>query len=126
MPNTDPECDPAMGELDNTPYPDCEPTDANDACEVCIEASCCAESRVCYGFDPGNVCGWGGPDDDGEITCFVACARAYVMENGAYDMTAQDECSAMCATEGCGQIGNATNELIICIQDNCEDECFTP
>ena len=131
---TDHECDPASGELVNTPYPDCEPTDPQDPdpCEVCIEANCCAESRVCYGFDPGNVCGWGGIDLDnngeldGEITCFVACARAYVEENGAYDMMAQDECSTECATDGCGQIGNATNEMIICIQEDCEEECFTP
>jgi hypothetical protein len=132
MPDTTPECDPDTGELDNTPYPDCEPTDAEDPCELCIEENCCAESRVCYGYDPGNVCGWGGidlDDDDvldGEITCYVACARAYVEENGAYDEMAVDECTGMCATEECGLIGNATQDLVVCIEGSCEDECFVP
>jgi hypothetical protein len=130
--NTDPECDPDMGELDNTPFPNCEPTNMADPdpCEVCIEENCCAESQVCYGFDPGNVCGWGGidlDDDDvldGEITCYVACAQAYVEENEVYDSGAVDECTGMCATEECGLIGNATQDLVVCIEGSCETECF--
>jgi hypothetical protein len=119
-----PECDPDTGELDNTLYPDCEPTDADDPCELCIEANCCAESQVCYGYDPGNVCGWGGPDNDGEFTCYVACAQAYVEENGVYDSGAVDECTGMCATEECGLIGNATQDLVVCVEADCESECF--
>jgi hypothetical protein len=125
---TDPMCDPPEGNLDNTPYPDCEPR-ASDACELCIQSYCCEESKVCYGFDPANVCGWGGPtpsayDTVGEIDCYVRCARAYVEETGVYDESAVDLCVPACTTAGCGAIGNATQDLIVCMEASCEDECF--
>jgi hypothetical protein len=128
--DTDPECDPDQGELMNTAYPDCEPRDTDDACELCIQANCCEESRVCYGYSPGNVCGWGGPTSGdyagmSELDCYISCAQDYVDENGVYDEGAQEACAA-CATPGCGPIGNATNEMIVCMQDHCEDDCFTP
>ena len=121
--DTDPECDPDMDELVNTPYPDCMAT-AGNPCEACIEANCCAESRVCYGYDPGNVCGWGGPDGDGEITCYIACAQDYVDANGVFDDDGIDECTTECTTAMCGQIGNATQDLAICLQENCEEACW--
>jgi hypothetical protein len=125
---TDPVCDPPDG-IDNTDYPDCEPRDAGDACELCIQSSCCEESKVCYGYDPANVCGWGGPmpspyDTVGEIDCYVHCARAYVEETGVYDDSAADLCVPACTTAGCGLIGNATQDLIMCIEASCEDPCF--
>ena len=128
---TDPVCDPAGGGLDNTDYPDCEPRDPGDACELCIESNCCDESKVCYGYDPANVCGWGGPspstyDTVGEIDCYVHCARAYVEETGAYDNGAADLCVPACTTDGCGLIGNATQDLIVCMEASCEDTCFGP
>jgi hypothetical protein len=128
---TDPVCDPSEGDLDNTPYPDCEPREASDACELCIQSSCCEESKVCYGFDPANVCGWGGPTPSpyatvGEVDCYVRCARAYVEETGVYDDSAADLCVPACTTAGCGLIGNATQDLIVCMEASCEDECFAP
>jgi len=127
----DPVCDPATGELDNTPYPDCEPRDVNDRCELCIQESCCEESRICYGYDPGNVCGWGGPTTGtyagySELDCYMACARAYVGEYGVYDDSAADLCVPMCTTEECGLIGNATQDLVVCMEQNCENDCFVP
>jgi hypothetical protein len=121
--DTDPECDPDTGELDNTPYPNCTAA-AGNGCEECIETSCCEESMTCYGYAPGNVCGWGGPDGDGEITCYVDCAQAYVDANGVLDDDGKDECAAMCATTMCGLIGNATQDLAACIEMNCADACW--
>ncbi len=126
-----PTCDPTDGKLDATPYPDCAPRDASDPCEVCIEASCCEEAKVCYGYDPGNVCGWGGPSSGiyanlNEIDCFIACVRDYVETNGAYDDAADDRCVPECTTEACGLIGNATQDLVVCLRANCEDDCFVP
>jgi hypothetical protein len=126
----DPVCDPATGELDSTPYPDCEPRSDNP-CELCIQASCCEESKKCYGYDPANVCGWGGPTAGdygglGEIDCYLECAREYVAVNGIYDDRAADLCVPACTTPECGLIGNATQDLVVCLEDNCDDECFAP
>ena len=130
-PPTDAVCDPSVGELDATPYPDCEPRDANDSCELCIQAQCCTESKTCYGYEPGNVCGWGGPTAGSyaglsEIDCYVACVRDYVTEFGAYDDTTDSACVPACTTPGCGLIGNATQDLVVCLRDHCDDECFLP
>jgi hypothetical protein len=129
--NTDPECDPGSGQLDNTPFPNCEPR-AGDDCDACIQESCCEESRICYGYDPGNVCGWGGPtsgDYEGasEIDCYRLCAQDYVAVNGVYDDEAVDTCTSECVTPMCGDfIGNATQDLVICMEANCEERCFWP
>ncbi|HVR20357.1 MAG TPA: hypothetical protein VMS65_11690 [Polyangiaceae bacterium] len=128
---SDAECDPADGELDATPYPDCEPRDSSDVCELCIQAECCAESKTCYGYYPGNVCGWGGPTTGSyggynEIDCYVACVRDYVSEFGVYDDAADTACVPACTTPGCGLIGNATQDLVVCLRAHCDDECFVP
>jgi hypothetical protein len=128
------ESDTDEGELVNTPYPDCEPRDADDDCEVCIEANCCAESRVCFGFNPGNVCGAGGPGPESpyagnsEFDCYRFCAEDGVMENGVYDEDVQNACLAECVTPACDGVvvGNATQDIIVCMDANCEDECYTP
>lgn len=127
-----PECDPATGNLDNTPYPSCEPADPEDPdpCEVCIQESCCEESIACYSFAPGNVCGWGGPLDGeyagaGEIGCYVACLADYVDENGVCDEDGMGGCYATCQTEMCGDVlGNQTSELAACIHESCNDACL--
>jgi hypothetical protein len=131
-PETIPECDPDSGDLDNTPFPDCEPLDPENECEACIQTSCCEESKACFGFDPGNVCGWGGPDatetspGDGEITCYQECIFDYVDENGFCDTDGEDECIGKCMTSelSCGQIGNQTQDLAGCMWSNCATECF--
>ena len=117
------------GELDNTAYPDCEPRDVNNSCELCIQTNCCTESKVCYGFDPGNVCGWGGPTKGtyaglSEIDCYVHCARDYVAENLSYDDYTADVCMPACTTSACGVLGNATQDLVACLNQNCEADCF--
>ena len=128
---SDAECDPAEGELDATPYPDCEPRDSSDGCELCIQAECCSESKICYGYYPGNVCGWGGPTTGSysgfnEIECYVACVRDYVTEFGVYDDAADTACIPACTTPECGLIGNATQDLVVCLRAHCDDECFVP
>jgi len=126
--NTDYECDPDAD--DNTLYPNCT-AEADDDCGKCLETNCCEESKVCYGYDPGNVCGWGGIDLDangtldGEFNCFVACALDYVEENDVLDEAGKDLCAGECVTAQCGSvIGNATNELIGCAENHCEDDCW--
>ncbi|HEX6274740.1 MAG TPA: hypothetical protein VFZ53_16980 [Polyangiaceae bacterium] len=121
--NTDPECDPDEGDLDNTPYPNCTATAGNE-CEECIERSCCAISRVCYGYDPGNVCGWGGPDGEGEIACYIDCIATYYEENAVYDEDGRDLCTGMCTTQMCGLVGNVTQDMVECVDMNCEPECY--
>jgi hypothetical protein len=128
---TIPQCDPASGNLDNTPYPNCEPSNTDDpTCEECIQESCCEESIACYSFAPGNVCGWGGPASGdfagaGEIGCYVACLAEYVDENGVCDEDGLGECAGACQTPSCGAVlGNQTSELAACIHDNCNEECL--
>jgi hypothetical protein len=129
--DTEYECDPESGDdLQNTPYPNCT-AESGDECGQCLETNCCEESKICYGYNPGNVCGYGGIDydDDGELdgefNCFVACALDYVEDNDVLDEAGKDYCAGECVTAQCGSvIGTATNELISCAEDHCEDECW--
>jgi hypothetical protein len=132
MEETVPQCDPASGDLDNTPYPNCAPSSPADPdpCEACIEENCCEESIACYSFAPGNVCGWGGPEDGdfagaGEIGCYVACLAEYVNENEVCDDEGRSACIGACQTTECGDVlGNQTSDLSGCIHDSCNDECL--
>ena len=133
--DTIPTCDPKDGELDSTPFPNCDASPADDPCQVCIEEKCCEESKKCYGTEPYNVCGWGGPADAdtfGEIGCFQQCLFD---KTAANDMTCTGDdaetCASDCATTMCfagndqfALIGNATNELASCMTTNCADSCF--
>jgi len=115
-----------------TPYADCEPQDAGDDCEACMQASCCEETKNCYATEPYNVCGWGGPTPDdssqapaGEISCYRFCLADYVTANGVCDADGIDQCAAMCATPSCdGLVGTATSDLAACMQTNCSEKCF--
>ena len=130
--DTIPECDPDSGQLDNMPYDNCEPLNPGNACEECIQTSCCEESKACFSYAPGNVCGWGGPDatstspGDGEITCYQECIFDYVDENGFCDEAGENDCIGQCLTDGlnCGQIGNQTQDLAGCMWTNCAEDCF--
>jgi hypothetical protein len=131
--DTAPTCDPADGSLVGTPYPDCEPQDAQDDCEACIQKSCCEESKNCYATEPFNVCGWGGPPSSdasaplaGEITCYRDCLTTYVNDNGVCDPDGISACATMCATPMCGGdlVGGATSDLAACMQTNCSKDCF--
>lgn len=123
--DTDPVCDPTSGTLDNTPYPDCAATNEEDPCEVCIEANCCEQSKECWGYAPGNVCGWGGPGGEGEISCYRDClADAAAGEAGECDQDVLDRCADDCTTQGCNAIGDATWALAFCALENCPTQCF--
>jgi hypothetical protein len=126
-PGTDPQCDPDEGNLPSIPYDNCEPVDGaeDDACQLCIQANCCEESKECYGYSPDNVCGWGGEDGEGEIVCYQECLVDYIAENDDIcDVDGEDECIAKCTTAGCGLIGNRTQALTTCLWEDCATECF--
>jgi hypothetical protein len=123
--DTEAECDPDEGQLANTPYPNCEPFDPENSCEACIQTSCCEISKECFSYAPGNVCGWGGPDETGEVNCYQDCIDNYIDENdGICDTEGEDFCLGECATEGCGQIGNQTQDMLGCMWENCATDCF--
>jgi hypothetical protein len=128
-----PTCDPS----DSTPNPSCAPgpDDQDDECALCVQSSCCEESKACYGTNPYNVCGWGGPSTAipdmgvvtglGEIGCFTTCLGQYVNDMGVCDSDGIDNCASACATDMCGGLpGDATNDLATCMQTNCAQKCF--
>ena len=126
--DTSPTCDPATG---STPYPSCAPATGmeKDPCALCVQTHCCDASNNCYATDPYNVCGWGGPTRGdyagaGEIGCYTICLSEYVTANDVCDADGIDACTAMCTTEMCGLVGDATSELAGCMQESCPSECF--
>ncbi|HWA74862.1 MAG TPA: hypothetical protein VG937_21110 [Polyangiaceae bacterium] len=118
----------------STPLASCEfePADLMGPvgpCLTCISKAntCCTLLKSCYGDNPLNQCGYGGPTtSDNEFLCYQDCLVTKAKAaGGAYDPDRDPEvCADMCATPGCGAIGDATNELIGCMHMNCEDECF--
>jgi len=121
-----------------TPYPDCEPVDADNDCQVCIQMECCVEQQNCNAFEPNNVCGYGGPpeyqNNGGEFLCWQDCMNAKVEipagDGGAgggsglpdtSDLDMAADCLAECTTPQCGLYGNQTNELAGCVFENCGD-----
>ena len=131
--DTTPTCD---GDTMGTPWQDCDPGEANkdDPCALCIQHSCCEESKNCYATDPYNVCGWGGPSMDdpmladyagaGEIGCITTCLAEYVSDNEVCDTDGIDGCTTMCQTPMCSLAGSATSDLFTCMQDKCASSCF--
>jgi hypothetical protein len=133
-------CDPPAGELPSHDSDTCAPiegaTGDDLACQQCMEAECCAATKECYGEDPYNVCGWGGPTEGeyagyNEIGCYVACLSDYVAANDmTCDSDGEEECFTACATTACfddmtlATPGNATNALVGCLHTNCSDKCF--
>jgi len=115
-----------------TPAPSCT-FDAPDdtVCHKCLSkvASCCDAVKQCYGFGPGleaNQCAYGGPDGSSEFTCFEDCIVGKAKAGGGdYQMADVDFCTDKCATPACGLfVGNATNDLIACMTNECEKECI--
>ncbi len=107
-------CDPTSGEPG-----DCTALDPTNACQVCIQNSCCVEYGHCT-QSPDDNCAWGGPDGNGEVFCFQEC----VFNAGLADPTTQANCAASCTTPGCGTISSATNDLIGCLNNSCFAECL--
>ncbi len=101
-------------------------TDENIACLKCLKEndSCCDALKKCYATGPDNQCGYGGMDlGQTEYLCFQDCILDKIMENGTYTNDDQDMCAFDCSPE-CGIPADATNDVITCMHDNCEDECF--
>jgi hypothetical protein len=110
-------CDPSLG----TPG-SCTPVDPSDTCQTCIEANCCPEWGRCIQENPFDNCGVGGPNGEGEATCFQQCVYAA----GTADEITQGQCAGDCTTPNCGSISGATNELITCLNSSCFSECLQP
>lgn len=117
-----------------TPNPSCEPedADAND-CTRCIASKCCTEYKKCFASNPGDQCGFGGPNDDtgGEILCMELCAQQKLKDEGVLGDDEVFACSAQCASstthkssQDCGAIGGTTSETFGCIKNNCMVECI--
>jgi len=126
------QCDPATGNSDVGTPSSCMPTVTN-SCSTCIQTSCCTELGKCYATNPGNQCGYGGPKGDGtgEFSCVQACVIAATADGGVVDADTLGTCSANCATptDTSGahcmqQIGEQTNDLIACVNMNCQADCF--
>lgn len=128
------QCDPANegGAAPGTPNT-CVPDDAHktDACALCVQSKCCTAYADCYATDPGNQCGWGGPNDGGEIACIQECIQKATSDGGPDDADLRGMCFDSCATtkankasQDCGLIGNQTNALFGCLSDNCATECL--
>ncbi len=121
-------CEPGGGPI-STPAETCQFEDP-DPCLACLSASCCSELMNCYGTDPANVCGYGGPNGETEYLCIRQCLEARATAGGgAYDREVDDpECAAECVTivdgSACSAIGNYTSVLVGCMHDSCEDECI--
>ena len=112
---------------------DCLPDPANptDKCAVCVQAHCCAEFGQCYATSPGNQCGYGGPNDGGEIACVQKCLQDGFASSGVDDADLRSMCYDQCttstahkSTHDCGLIGSQTTALIGCLSDNCLVECI--
>lgn len=102
-------------------------SDANVACLKCLKknADCCTALKNCYATDPDNECGYGGKTlGQTEYLCFQDCLLEKIMTNGTYTDDDQDTCAADCSPSCAGVPSDATNEVITCMHDSCEDECF--
>ncbi|MEO8904877.1 MAG: hypothetical protein ABI488_20830, partial [Polyangiaceae bacterium] len=101
-------------------------------CDKCVRSNCCAEYSDCYATDPGNQCGYGGPNSDGEFFCYQSCLVNAFTKNGSLEDSDSEICANTCATtkdlkgsQECGSVlGTATSELIACVADGCSTECY--
>jgi hypothetical protein len=112
----------------------CAPDDDHktDPCALCVQAHCCTEYSECFATDPGNQCGWGGPNDAGEIGCVQKCIQDGIAAQQPDDSDLRNGCFDKCSTnptntgsKDCGTlIGTQTNALIGCLTDSCHTECL--
>jgi hypothetical protein len=127
-------CDVANGGAVGTPNV-CTPAagSEDDVCALCVQSKCCTEFSECYAYNPGNQCGYGGPNDMGEISCVQACIQQGVIDSGGvYDSTLIGTCANECTTQTangsskeCGPvIGQQTSDLVGCLAENCQSPCF--
>lgn len=121
-------CDDTSTTPMGTPAGSCEfaPAD-NTFCHACLTTQCCAIVKQCFGTGPLDQCAFGGPDGSSEFQAYEACiVKRAKAAGGAYDPDVDPfECAAEAGTPSCGGlIGNATSDLIGCMHDHCETECF--
>jgi hypothetical protein len=112
--------------------PSCAPTanDEGEPCTVCLKSKCCAEWQTCYGSKPTSACGWGVTEAaDGQFDCIYNCYQAGLPN--AVDLTqlqsdCADECLNQCedGAEDMGFVTDITQDVLICANENCLDECF--
>ncbi len=114
-----------------TPNPTCESSGEQSDCTTCVETKCCEEYKECYGTDPGNQCGWGGPDDKGELACMQLCAQKALMDAGVLGEDEINGCISQCGTRkskgstlDCTLIGGSTSSAFTCLKDKCMVECI--
>jgi hypothetical protein len=127
------QCDPLDQDAGIQGTPASCAADSSNTCSVCIAAHCCTEFSDCYATNPGNQCGFGGPDGKGtgEIACVQACIQAATSDGGVLDDTTIETCSNGCVTPKdtaqmtCQQaIGTQTSDLIGCMNMNCQTDCL--
>lgn len=112
-----------------TPQDDCEPADTDDDCGKCVKETCCDEWNSCGGYEPYNVCGWGGPDNTGEFNCVLDCLQDVFEAEGLITEDDQFACADECVTTSdvngmnCGQIGDETSALLGCVLDADNFDC---
>lgn len=109
----------------------CEPSDAEDACQVCIESKCCAEQEACYAYEPEQACGWGSVLYDGtamnEASCMLTCLDDLEEDPNHEFLGVQEDldmCSAQCGAVECGESSTTevTNDLAGCILGTHNDD----
>jgi len=127
------QCDPLDQDAGIQGTPASCAADTANTCSVCIAAHCCTEFSDCYATNPGNQCGFGGPDakGTGEITCVQGCILAVTGDGGVADDSTIQTCANQCVTPtdtsgaACQQaIGTQTSDLIGCMNMNCQSDCL--
>jgi len=64
--------------------------------------------------------------NNGEIVCFQECVFNVIQGGGVASRQVIAACAGSCATQGCGTIATATNDMIACLDGNCFGECLQP
>lgn len=122
-------CDPGV----STPLPQCDTT-VTDVCMACLADKCCVSFAACFGTNPGDRCGFGGPTGTGEFQCLRDCVASpaqYGCDTSVDPIDIQQCCAgSACATPSCGTsfVGDTTSNLMTCINDTaagnpCATEC---
>lgn len=129
-PTTIPACDTGASPT-GTPASTCDSGVADD-CSTCVMAHCCDLYSQCFGTSPGNVCGYGGPNNEGEFPCYQACLQKVFADNQSISDEDRATCASGCTTAiaskgalDCGTLGTSTNDLIGCLMTNdCNTACY--
>ena len=121
-------CDPKDGGArGSTPGASCAPeADGGPdlACQTCVQTNCCNDWKACVARNPNDPCGYGGPKNQGEIICFQECVFGVLEEGGVASNSVIASCAGSCATQGCGTISAATNDMVTCLSGPCFDTCL--